>query len=45
MAPAILITLPCLRVWGVHHGFNYKQIYTEASFIWTGWRRAVSWPC
>jgi len=30
--PAIFVTLPLLRFWGLHYAFTYKQLYTETQF-------------
>lgn len=30
--PAVFVALPLLRFWGLHHGFTFKQLYTETQF-------------
>ena len=30
--PAVFVALPLLRYWGLHHGFTFKQLYTETQF-------------
>ncbi len=30
--PAVFVALPLLRSWGLHHGFTFKQLYTETQF-------------
>jgi peptidoglycan/LPS O-acetylase OafA/YrhL len=30
--PAIFVTLPAVRFWGLHQAFTYKQLYTETQF-------------
>jgi peptidoglycan/LPS O-acetylase OafA/YrhL len=30
--PAAFAALPLLRYWGLHHGFSFKQLYTETQF-------------
>lgn len=30
--PAIFVSLPVIRFWGLHQAFTYKQLYTETQF-------------
>jgi len=30
--PAIFLSLPFIRFWGLHHAFTFKQLYTETQF-------------
>jgi peptidoglycan/LPS O-acetylase OafA/YrhL len=30
--PAIFVALPFIRLWGLHHAFTYKQLYSETQF-------------
>jgi len=32
LLPAIFLTLPLIRLWGLHHAYTYKQLYTETQF-------------
>jgi peptidoglycan/LPS O-acetylase OafA/YrhL len=32
LLPVIFCALPFVRLWGLHHAFTYKQLYTETQF-------------